>query len=66
MENNREKTANIDSQVASKKATDDTIGTAQLYAHGLEYAQNVKQREEATPRPKKKKYIGPHSPTIID
>lgn len=66
MENNKEKRANIDSEIISKRSSSQNISTKQLYEHGLEYAQNIKLQEDQIPKPQKRKHIGDHSPTIIN
>lgn len=66
MENKKEKTANIDSAVNSKKAAAQSVSTGQLYEMGLEYAKELKKKEEQKPPIRKVKHIGEHSPTIID
>lgn len=45
MENKKEKQANIDSIVASKTQNAQNISIPNLYAHGLEYAENIKKKE---------------------
>ena len=45
MDNKKEKQANIDSAVASKAENAQNISIPNLYAHGLEYARNVKKKE---------------------
>ena len=45
MDNKKEKQANIDSAVASKSENAQNISVPNLYAHGLEYAENLKKKE---------------------
>ncbi|MBQ3099707.1 MAG: hypothetical protein IJC50_01830 [Clostridia bacterium] len=46
MDNKKEKQANIDSAVTSKAQNAQNISIPNLYAHGLEYAENLKKKEE--------------------
>ncbi len=46
MENKKEKTANIDSEISAKSSVQN-LSVPNLYAHGLEYAQNIKKKEKA-------------------
>lgn len=50
MENKKEKQANIDSIVASKTQNAQNISIPNLYAHGLEYAEKLKKKEESAPK----------------
>ena len=45
MDNKKEKQANIDSAISSKAQNAQNISVANLYAHGLEYAENIKKNE---------------------
>lgn len=47
MDNKKEKTANIDSEITAKATGAQNVTTPTLYAHGLEYAENIKKKEEA-------------------
>lgn len=53
MDNKKEKTANIDSAVNAKSAAEN-VSIPDLYAHGLEYAENLKQKEESASKNKKR------------
>ena len=53
MDNKKEKPANIDSAVNAKSAAEN-VSIPDLYAHGLEYAENLKQKEESASKNKKR------------
>ena len=47
MDNKKEMQANIDSAVNSKAEAAQNVSIPNLYAHGLEYAENLKKKEES-------------------
>ncbi|MBQ4055306.1 MAG: hypothetical protein IJD17_06285 [Clostridia bacterium] len=50
MNNKKEMQANIDSAVAAKAENAQNISIPNLYAHGLEYAEKLKKKEESAPK----------------
>jgi len=50
MNNKKETAANIDSAVTSKAQNAQNVTVPALYAHGLEYAEKLKKKEESAPK----------------